>query len=140
MPYIDTSVLTAYYWTEARTPAVQACLAQISDPVVSPLVEVELHCAIARHVRSGACTQAAAQAIFAIFRRHLIEPRFRTVPVTAPEYTLACDWIAQLDTPLRVLDALHLATAHANGLSLLTADQAFANAAQALGIPCELLA
>ncbi|MBN2449580.1 MAG: VapC toxin family PIN domain ribonuclease, partial [Lentisphaeria bacterium] len=64
MPYVDTSVLTSYYWQEARTERVQARLMALADPVISPLVEVEFHCAVTRQVRAGACSRAAAESIF----------------------------------------------------------------------------
>ena len=140
MPYIDTSVLTSYYWQEARTQRVQARLGTLADPVISPLVEVEFHCAIARQVRAGACSRSAAETIFRLFGSHLAAPRYRLVPVDGADYVRARDWIAQLSTPLRVLDALHLAVAQAHGLTLVTADQGLAAASAALGTHHELIA
>jgi len=139
MPYIDTSVLTAYYWREERTERVQRRLLELADPVISPLVEVEFHCAVARQVRAGACSRSAAERIFRLFSSHLAAPRYRVVPVDGPDYIRAREWIVQLRTPLRVLDALHLAVAQAHGLTLLTSDQGLAAAAAALGTECELI-
>jgi len=139
MPYIDTSVLTSYYWQEQRTKRVQARLGRLADPVISPLVEVEFHCAIARQVRSGACSRATAESIFRLFGSHLAAPRYRVVPIDGADYVRARDWIARMSTPLRVLDALHLAVTQAHGLTLVTADQGLAAAASALGAQCELI-
>jgi uncharacterized protein len=139
MPYIDTSVLASYYWPEPRTQRVKARLRSLPDPVISPLVEVELHCAIARRVRAGECSRAAAESIFRLFRAHLSAPRYRVVPVDGPDYTRARDWIAEQNTPLRVLDALHLAVARAHGLVLVTADRGLAAAASVLGVQFELI-
>ena len=140
MPYIDTSVLTSYYWQEERTERVQTRLGTLSDPVVSPLVEVEFHCAVARQVRAGACSRSAAENIFRLFRLHLAQARYRVVPVDGADYVRVREWIAQLRTPLRVLDALHMAVAQAHGLTLITADQGLAAAASALGTEHELIA
>jgi predicted nucleic acid-binding protein len=140
MPYIDTSVLTSYYWREERTERVQSHLDTLPDPVISPLVEIELHCAIARLVRTGECSRATAESIFRLFRSHLSAPRYRVVPLQAADYTRARDWIAQLSTALRVLDALHLAVSRRHGLMLVTADEGLSTAAEALGAECELLA
>ena len=59
--YLDTSVLTAYYCPEARSARVQRMLAKLEGPTVSPLVEVELHCVVARKVRFGSQSQAGAR-------------------------------------------------------------------------------
>jgi predicted nucleic acid-binding protein len=118
---------------------VQQLLASVADPVISPLVEVEFHCAVARRSRAAAVPPGVVQRVFAEFRRHLAEQRFDVVPITAAEYRVARDWIAGLATPLRVLDALHLAAAQAGGLSLITADQELARSAEYFGVPCRLI-
>ncbi|MBN2450464.1 MAG: type II toxin-antitoxin system VapC family toxin, partial [Lentisphaeria bacterium] len=96
-------------------------------------------CAVTRQVRAGACSRAAAESIFRLFRSHLGVPRYRVVPVEGTDYVRARDWIARMGTPLRVLDALHLAVSRAHGLTVVTADRGMAAAAAALGIPYELL-
>lgn len=117
----------------------QQILPSVTDPAISPLVEVEFHCAVARRSRATAVPPGVVQSVFAEFRRHLVEQRFRMVPVTAAEYSVARDWIAGLATPLRVLDALHLAAARAGGLSLVTADPVLARSAEHFGVPCRLI-
>jgi predicted nucleic acid-binding protein len=139
MPYLDTSVLTAYYCREARSQRVQRVLSDIEEPAISPLVEVEFHCAVARKVRAGTMDRTTAIRIFAEFKLHLGEPRYETVAIQAADYGLAGEWIARLDTPLRVLDALHLAVAFSNGLPLLTADRELARASQHFGVEYELI-
>ena len=139
MDYLDTSILTAYYCAEARSLRVQRLLARLAAPAVSPLVEVELAGAVARKVRAGDLAPAAARRIFALFQQHLAEPRFRLVPIQAAEYRLARQWIEALSTPLRALDALHLAAASNQGLNLLTADRVLAEAARTLGVRCRLV-
>lgn len=139
MHYIDTSVLTGCYCAEARSDRVQRALSAIAEPAISPLVEVEFHCAVARKVRAGTMDRSAAVRIFSEFQRHLIEPRFRVLTVQSADYALAREWVAQMATPLRVLDAIHLAVAFSNGLSLLTADEVLAESARHFGAKCKLI-
>ena len=139
MSYLDTSVLAAYYCPEARSARVQRLLSRVGNPTISPLVELELHCAVARKVRSGGMDAAVARRIFAEFRGHLAESRFNVVPIQAGEYALARGWIEEMSSPLRALDALHLAAASANDLALVTADRALAASARRLGVRCRLV-
>ena len=121
MPYLDTSVLTAYYCREARTQHVQRILWDVEEPAISPLGEVEFHCVVARKVRSGTMERAAALRVISEFKLHLGEPRYKMVPIQTMHYGLASGWIARLVTSLRVLDALHLAAvAHHRVQYLLT--------------------
>jgi predicted nucleic acid-binding protein len=48
---------------------------------------------------------------------------------------LARRWLLARTTALRTLDALHLASAAAEGATLVTFDVALAEAAEALGVP-----
>lgn len=139
MPYLDTSVLTAYYCREARTQHVQRILWDVEEPAISPLGEVEFHCAVARKVRSGTMERAAALRVISEFKLHLGEPRYKMVPIQTMHYGLASGWIARLVTSLRVLDALHLAVAFSNSLPLLTADKDLARSAEHLGVEHELI-
>jgi len=139
MHYIDTSVLTGYYCAEDRSVRVQRVLSAIARPTISPLVEVEFHCAVARKMRAGAIERVAALRVFSEFQLHRSEPRYRLVAIREADYTLARDWIAQMATPLRVLDAIHLAVAFSNGLTLLTADEVLAESASRLGVKHKLI-
>ena len=52
---------------------------------------------------------------------------------------LTINWIGRFDTSLRTLDALHLACASSNNIPLVTADDALARSAEALGVKVQLL-
>jgi uncharacterized protein len=54
-------------------------------------------------------------------------------------YHLAREWISRFTTPLRTLDAKHLAVASQNNIRLVTADAALAASAQFLGVDILLL-
>ncbi len=139
MSFLDTSILTPYYYPEARSARVQRLLIQVDRPVISPLVEVEFYCVIARKVRSGEINKTAAKRIFTEFQRHITEFLFDVVPIEAGEYTFARQCIKELSTPLRAVDALHLATASSHDLVLITADRDLAQAAKRFGVQYNLI-
>lgn len=80
-----------------------------------------------------------ANRIVSQFQLHLDAGLYRVVPIQAREFRIAREWISRFSTPLRALDALHLATAFANGLQLITADRGLATAAGQIGVRCRLL-
>ena len=139
MDYLDTSVLTACYCPEPRSAQAQRIVSRSRHPAISPLVELELYCVVSRKVRAGALDAASARRIFAEFQIHLAEPRFNVVPVRPAEYALARQWLETLSSPLRSVDALHLAAAFNNGLVLLTADNGLAQAARQFGVKHKLI-
>lgn len=139
MHYLDTSVLTPYFYPEARSAAVQSSLSRMEMPMVSPLVEVELYCTVARKVRAGQIDASGALRIFSEYQLHVTDNRFGVVHIGTSEYALARQWLAQLATPLRVLDALHLAAAFSNGFVLVTADKDLAASARHFGVKHKLI-
>jgi predicted nucleic acid-binding protein len=52
---------------------------------------------------------------------------------------LARDWIGQFNTILRSLDALHLAVASLEGLTMVTADRDLADSAKILALEVTLI-
>ena len=140
MHYLDTSVLAAYYCPESLSKKVQKALSQLAEPTISPLVEVELHSALATKVRNREMDAATAGQVAAMFRLHLADGHYRVVPIGAREYTLARTWIAAFNSPLRTLDALHLAAAFAGDLTLISADRAMVRSARQFGIKHQLIA
>jgi predicted nucleic acid-binding protein len=139
MHYLDTSVLTGYYCIEERSERVQRVLSAMETPTISPLVEVEFYCAVARKVRAGALDKGEAVRIFSEFQMHLAEPRYCVLPIDTSHYVLAREWLAELVTPLRVLDALHLAAVSSAGLCIVTADRDLARCAEHFGVECQLI-
>jgi predicted nucleic acid-binding protein len=78
--------------------------------------------------------RSAAVRVFLEFQLHLAEPRFGLVAIQSADYALAREWIARLVTPLRALDAIHLAATLNNGLTLVTADKDLAASARHFGV------
>jgi len=137
--YIDTSVLAAYYCPEVLSSQIQRMLSKIEAPAISPLVEVELYCAVARKTRAGEFGAAEAHRIMSQFRLHAAEPRFHMVPFPVGCFGIAREWIASMNAPLRVMDGLHLAMAHINGMCMVTADAQLAASAKYFGVKYRLI-
>ena len=137
--YVDTSVLVACYCPERLSQAAERLVWRSDAAAVSPLTEVELCSALSLKVRTGELDRDSAGRILALFRTHLRDSYYRIVPVGAREYSLACEWIGRFAVPLRTADALHLAAAFANGLTLLTADHDLARSARHFGVKYRLL-
>ena len=132
--YLDTSVLVAYYCPEVLSEQVQDFLNDQVKPAVSLLTEMELFSAIARKVRMGDLGRPDGNRILSKFLSHLDSNLFSITPVEDHHWRLARGWIGLFSTPLRTLDALHLAIASAENLALVTSDQQLIQAADALGV------
>jgi predicted nucleic acid-binding protein len=139
LAYIDTSVLVAYYWPETLSRAAQSAIRKTDGPAISPLVEAEFHSALALKTRTGEMDVECARRVMSMFRLHRADGIYRVVPVEAREYAIACEWIATFRTQLRTLDALHLATAFSNGLTMITADKVLAESATCFGVKHRLI-
>jgi predicted nucleic acid-binding protein len=134
MTYVDTSILVAYYCPEPVSDKVEAFLVKAERPAISYLTEVELVSALSRKIREKNLSQPDGNKIIALFQAHVDEKRFRRIPVEPKHFKMAKSWIAQLNTPLRTLDALHLALASVANLPLFTADAHLKASADLLGI------
>lgn len=133
--YLDTSALLPYYRSEARSEAVQRFLAGRDRPLlVSPLTRVEAASALSRWVRTGELDETQANRVESAFHEDLASHRFRVLAMDAEIYERATHWLLARRTTLRTLDALHLACAESAGAALVTLDDAFAGAAEHLGV------
>lgn len=136
MAYLDTSALVACYCPEKLSAAAEAAVRGSGPPTLSPLAGVELRSALALKIRTREIPEADARRILTAFDAHCAAGVYRFVPVGDREYALAGRWIETFTTTLRALDALHLAAAHANNLTIVTVDRNQARAARALGVAC----
>ena len=139
MIYLDTSVVAAFYWTEALSDTVEQLLRNEVELGLSQLVEVELFSALSRRVRMGEISQEDARGIVERFQTDLDSGFYTRILLEPVHYNLAREWIGRFDTPLRTLDALHLAIAASNNLRLVTADEGLAGSAEAFGVEVQLL-
>jgi len=112
--YLDTSVVAPLYWTEALSDRVEALLRQEVELGISKLVEVELCSVLSRRVRMREIERDEAQAIANRFQTDLNSGFYSQLILEPIHYEMARNWIRRFDTPLRTLDALHLAIASAH--------------------------
>ncbi len=139
MIYIDTSVLVAYYSPEAFSDKVEEIIVNAETSFISQLTEVELVSAISRKIRERTLSHEGGNKIVTIFQSHIDQKSLINLPVLNNYYSTARDWISRFSTPLRTLDALHLAIAHSNSLPFVTADTRLANASKFFGIETTLI-
>lgn len=139
MLYLDTSVLAAYYCPEPLSRQVQDILSQQVKPALSFLSEVEFFSAVARKVRMAELEMASGNRIIAKFQSHLDGELFTVLSVQNHHWRLARGWIGLFSTPLRTLDALHLAIASAEDLELVTSDKHLYQSAEILGVTASLV-
>lgn len=139
MYYIDTSVLVAYYCPEPFADKAEDFLSKIDKPNISALTEVELFSALSRKLRNKEIDPKMARKISAKFLSHLEGKYFNCLQVAANHYSLAGNWISQFTLPLKSLDALHLAIASCEDLSIVTLDHQLYQNARKLDIEAILL-
>ena len=139
MAYVDTSALVPCYCPEALSATAEREVRRSGPPTISPLIEVEFCSALARKTRIGEMTGEEARRILSLFRMHCAEGAYRIVPIEARAYAVAGGWLGAFSTPLRTLDALHLAAAYANGLTLVTADRNLAHSAAHFAVQCRFI-
>lgn len=130
--YIDTSILAAYYCPEPLSLIAEKTLKNCA-PVISDLTETELASAVSKKVRGRELSFPDAQKILTLFQSHLEDGFFKKIAIQPQHFALANSWIKQFITPLRTLDALHLAVAAKQNLPLITGDKSLAQAAKKLG-------
>ena len=139
MYYVDTSVLAAYYCPELLSDKAEEYIRSTGRPAISYLTRLEFFSALSRKVREGMAPEDGNR-IIRQFEYHLTEQKlYRQLDIDEHHYTMAANWVAQFNTPLRSLDGLHLAVSSAAQLNLLTADIRLADAARFFGLEVTLL-
>ena len=139
MFYIDTSVIVAYYYPEPLSEKAEAFLMAHLRPAISTLTEVEMFSALSRKIREGQLSRKDVARIVAKFLSHVDGHFYTHLFVEPHHYRLARDWIGLFNTNLKTLDALHLAIAHGEGLTFVTADQGLAESAKVLALDVVML-
>ncbi len=139
MIYLDTSIIAPLYWVEALSDTVEELVLNETELGLSQLVEVEFVSALSRRVRMREISQDDATGIVERFQTDIDSGFYTRITLETIHYHLAREWISRFTTPLRTLDALHLAIASQNNIRLLTADEALAASAQFLGVNIILL-
>lgn len=140
MPYLDTSVVVAYYVPEALSTRAQSIYTAQSAPTISELVELEFFAALSLRLRTGDLERTQAERVASLFLSHLDGGWYTRIHLHAGHYLAARGFIARFDLPLKSPDALHLAVSASERLSLVTADRQLARNAESLGLEVELVA
>lgn len=139
--YVDSCVLLSLFLGDSGYTDSEQWLINQGDQTlwISHWVLLEVAGVIATCVRRGQLTAEQAQMIgseFESFRQErltLIEPR-------GTDFLQACQWLERcLHLPLRSGDALHLALAQRQQLTVVSADRALARCAESLGLPLQLI-
>lgn len=139
MAYIDTSVLVAYYCPEPLSEKAEKILIGEVKPAISSLTEVEFVSALSGKVRNKEINRSDAGRMVARFLAHLNAGKYAYIRIETHHYRLARDWVGMFKAELRTLDAIHLAVASSEGLTLLTSDQGLFKSAKALAQEAILL-
>jgi hypothetical protein len=139
MVYLDTSVLAAYYCPEALSDKAERAILAAEQPAISSLAQVELVSALARKVREKELSKQDANRIVNQFQAHIAHNLYHWVAIERHHYEKAFQWLATFSTPLRTLDALHLAAAAGESARLLTTDRQMAKAAKIFGLTLTLI-
>ena len=139
MGYIDTSVLVAYYCPEPLSEKAEKLLVSYSRPAISSLTEVEFFSAVSGKVRKKEINLRDAHRVTGRFMAHMDAGHYAYIPIEGHHYRLARDWVGMFRVELRTLDAIHLAVASSEGLTLLTSDQGLFKSAKALAQDAILL-
>ena len=111
----------------------------VEDVAISPLVEVEFCSLLALKLRVRELTKRTALRALTQFHEHLSDGYYEMLDISSREYDIAGTWLSGFNTPLRTLDALHLACAFVHGEVLWTTDKSLAKAAALLSVGCRLI-
>lgn len=139
MVYIDTSVLAAYYCPERLSEKAEKFLMGDPRPAISSLTEVEFFSAVPGKVRKKEINLKDAGKVVARFLAHMDADHYTYIPIEGHHYRLARDWIGMFKMGPRTPDAIHLAVASSEGLTLLTSDQGLFKSARGLAQDAILL-
>lgn len=134
--YVDTSALAKWYLPEAGAERFAQFIVALDEALISRLTVVELRCLLGRRCRSGQLREEERDAAYRRFNEQVAHGYIDVVAVSDSRFGEALRLIEVLDaSPLRTLDALHLAAARAASADgLATADRVMAEAGHELGI------
>ena len=134
MIYLDTSVLVAYYCPEPLSKRAELIIRGRRPVVISDLTQVEAVSALARKIRMGEIAAEDAAAARNHFVMHVDQGIYRLTSLGPHHIRSAREFLSSFTTPLRTLDALHLAIAASENLEIVTADETFARSARKFAI------
>lgn len=134
--YLDTSALAKLFINEPGSEAFAEYFAACEQPRISSLVLAETRSLLARHRREGRIDVRYERDAFDLLLADVDSGRLRARPLRDEHVHHAISLLGHQEaSPLRTLDALHLAVCQSEGIeTVATADERMARAATELGI------
>jgi predicted nucleic acid-binding protein len=138
--YLDTSLVVAAYTREAATERVQSWLATLqgNDTSISDWVVAEYSAALSIKVRTRQISDDYRERALRLFRWGMSES-FKVRGLHSQHFRTAARFADRYKTGLRAGDALHLAIAADEGVTLCTLDRRQAEAGKVLGVITKLV-
>ena len=134
-PYLDTSALAKWYINEPFSEEVEDYLSALPYALISSLVIVEMRSLLLRRRRAGEIESALVERIWTTFREDQATGSLVVLEVKDEHLRSAERVLDRVDTPLRTLDALHLALAESSkATECVTADRTMAAGARGVGL------
>jgi hypothetical protein len=131
--YLDASALVKLFVPEPESDDLNRALAGLTDVIVSDLALTEMASALGRRVRERRLTRDNARRLYREASR--LHASSNRAELTPPIHRRAERLMLSLTTPLRALDALHLATAlDVEAATVVTFDPRLRDAASSQGL------
>lgn len=131
--YLDASALVKLFVPEPESDDLNRALAGLTDVIVSDLALTEMASALGRRVRERRLTRDSARRLYREASR--LHASSHRAELTPPIHRRAERLMLSLTTPLRALDALHLATAlDVEAATVVTFDPRLRDAAGSQGL------
>lgn len=137
MFYLDTSFVAPLILEEPASEQIEGFVATLpaGELFISHWTRVELASLMAREVRMGGLAEVDALSAIAQFD-DLVVDSFQVLIPSVSDYELAKGYVQHFAAKLRAGDALHLAIARNNAVSILyTLDKGLMRAAEIMTIP-----
>ncbi|MEP2445973.1 MAG: type II toxin-antitoxin system VapC family toxin [Balneola sp.] len=132
--YIDTSCLFAFYIYETNSNHVDELINKSPDVFISRLTLIEMLSSLKKRARMNEISNSSVKKIYALFKDHISIGFFQVLDLDSLVFSNAEILLSSTSTPLRTLDALHLAVASENNLKIFTFDKTLIKAAKELQI------
>lgn len=121
----------SFYTPDVHTAKAVAFIEQnLGHLVISDLVKVEMTSALGIQVRRKDLSEALAKQLLTSFKQHCASGFYKQLSIKPLIFSEAEQYLEGFKQKLRSADALHLAVAKVEGLSLITLDNDLAFAAK----------
>ena len=134
-PYLDTSALAKWYLNEPLSEEVESYLSTLSYALISWLTIIEMRSLLLRRRRAEELQPALVERIWTTFQEDQATGSLVVLELRDEHLSAAARVLDRVESPLRTLDAIHLAVAEtARASECVTADRTMAAGARELGM------